>query len=300
MFFMEQKLLYYLYLLFIANFISHILTLYKLSGMLIIAQSIVLAIIIIGLVYFSYSFETKKEKPYMETMVFFALITLNSIIVYFLAKKIDSIFIGLLNVAGVYLVTMMIPSSDDIGNTAGVKTAKKNVNKKEWVEGIEPLKPLKLAKSYNSDMEIPTPPSRKPNYFIEELEREIAKEEAKKKNAFFEEDDLSKKKDLSKEDSIFDDPDVIDESDIVIEEIKPTIEKDLHPVHHKKKAKKHIGKKILNEILKENEEFDKNDPIEKEDIVIEEITPLKDIKLPPLRKSARKPIKKQGRKKTKR
>lgn len=261
---MNHKEEYYLYFLYLINLIGSLYFFFSLSVKVMIFETFIIFSAMIIPAYLIYSFE-KNEKPYFYSIMFFAVMAVNSALIYLLSKIIDSVFMGMLNVLGIYITIMIIPKN------IMKRTVKLNVPKqskmmsKEFEKGIEPLKDVSDKNVFEE--------KRKPAYLIEELERELEKAEKKHVQEIRRGSNLTKF-DLSEEKSILDDPEVIDESEIVIEEIKPTKEKDLHP---RNKSKKHVGKvavkeieNLINEIEKtEEEEYDKL--TENEETVIEEI-----------------------------
>jgi hypothetical protein len=270
---MEHKEEYYLYSLFAINLIGIMYYFFKLTPNGMIFESLIIFLATISPIFLIYSFEKEIKKPYMYTLVFFAVMSVNSALIYILTRSIDSAFLGLLNVFGIFLTVMMIP----IKRISKAKSPKKMINP-EFRKGIAPLKEVSDA-SVSSER-------KKPEYLIQELERELEKVE---KRHLQDQKKSEMIRSFDEEKSILDDPDVIDESEIVIEEIKPTKEPDLHPL---KKSKRHDAKKGIKEITKlideiekaEEEEYDKNDPYADSEVIIEEIRPTVEKDLKPLKK----------------
>ncbi|MBR9690215.1 hypothetical protein GOV08_00870, partial [Candidatus Woesearchaeota archaeon] len=132
---MRDNLYYYIYTILALNILLHSFFLRRLSDLLFFTQLIALVLFALVSIYFVFSYEVLESKPYFFTLVFFALVTANSIVVYYISSDISMLFLSLAGIVGVYVTDVIIPHQRRPEIQTRV-TSKKEALKKEF-KGME-------------------------------------------------------------------------------------------------------------------------------------------------------------------
>lgn len=140
---MEDKYKYYSYAIIFLNIIIFSLILNSLKGYLLIVESIIFFAVFFFSLYLMYSLEKGNllEKLFL---IFFAILTINALIIFIFTHNIYSIAISILNLIGLYLVVFSISEKTDI-----FSNTKKDSNNDETDYNLG--KSSELNKSYEKE-----------------------------------------------------------------------------------------------------------------------------------------------------